>query len=169
MILPLHTVASITGLSLVLWGLGLEIQHVHATRPLAWQARQQRVGAVDGKCCKPGRHFGCNPSLFNQSGCTPIAIPLTNCQPNGWLAMQCSSATCVASNPEHTCSVDYRLVGRNVCHPTGERTTLGCPQDQWQCKIDMIEYTQKSAPKVEVLVCRYDVSTICDHNYSDCD
>ncbi len=141
-----HIGPSCAAVSLMLWGLGLQCYHLTAIRPLDWHARQQLVGAIDGKCCKPGRRWGCDPKVFNQSGCTSIAVPLDNCQARGWLAMQCSAATCATSNPEHTCSVDYRVVGRNVCHPTGDRTTIGCPADQWQCKIDMIDYTHKGAP-----------------------
>ena len=154
---------------LVLSGALLQLGHRQASLPLSPQECQQRVGVLEAKCCQPGRRWGCDPENFGQSGCTPIDAPLTNCYVRGWLTMACRSAACRASQPEHLCSVDFRRVGRNVCHPTGERTTLGCPADQWQCKIEMIDYTHKDAPMVDVLVCRYNISTICDHDYSDCD
>ncbi len=155
--------------TLILLGTWLQIAHGRATVTLDSQECQQRVGVLEAKCCLPGRRWGCDPENFGQSACTPIDTPLTNCHFRGWLTMACRSAVCRASQPEHLCSVDLRRVGRNVCHPTGERTTLGCPADQWQCKVEMIDYTHRNSPMVDVLVCRYAISTICDHDYSDCD
>jgi hypothetical protein len=166
-----QTALTIAGFALALISLGVVIQQrQNATlRMLDQEECRHLVGAIEGKCCKPGRRWGCDPRNFGQSGCTPIENTILNCQPRAWLAMACTSAVCLSSNPEHVCSVDYWTVGRNVCHPTGERTTVGCPADQWQCKVEMLDYTHEQAPKTDVLVCRYDVSTICDYSYNDCD
>jgi hypothetical protein len=160
---------SIMGSALLLTGLWVRQHDAAALRPLDSLSCQRYVGGIRGKHCRPGRRWGCDPQNFGQSGCTPIDNPIVSCRARGWLEMACTPATCERSNPEHLCSVDYETVGRNVCHPTGERTTHGCPEDQWQCKVEMIDHTHENAPTADVLVCRYDVSTICDHDYSDCD
>ncbi len=127
------------------------------------------VGTVQRKCCKPGRRMGCDPANFRQTGCVSISRRQLNCVGRGWLAMPCTTASCVQSNPEHRCSVDIHTVRKNACRPTGESTTVDCPDDQWQCKVDMIEYTHDDNPEVDVLICDHAASTICAHNYSECD
>ncbi len=132
------------------------------------QALNKIVGVVDGKCCLPGRRWGCDPQNFSQSGCTRILRPL-NCQGRRWMTMKCTSASCVPSNPEHKCEVDIRTVRHNQCRPTGHSTTVGCPEEQWQCEVNMRGYTNSANPSSDKLVCDDDIATLCGNNYSACD
>ena len=128
-----------------------------------------KVGSVQGSCCQPGRRWGCEPRNFEQSGCAPILGPAIRCTSRDWTVVRCSSATCTKTNPEHTCEVDIRRVAQNRCRPTGNRTTVGCPDEQWQCEILKRDYTESNSPTVDVLVCDLELSTPCGVKYSHCD
>lgn len=132
------------------------------------QTLETMVGAIDGKCCKAGRRWGCDPTNFQQSGCTRIGQQMT-CRRQTWATMKCTSAECVRSNVEHQCEVDIRTVRHNMCRPTGDTTTVGCPEEHWQCEVEMKPYTNPDNPKSDVIVCDKKVSTLCGINYSPCD
>jgi hypothetical protein len=128
---------------------------------------QRPVGAVRKKCCLWGRRWGCAPANFGQTGCVPLYQ-----YPNCWAApdktMPCTSAKCQTAGSEDVCDVSIRLVGLNVCKPTGFKTTVGCPANQWQCQVLMLRYDSPTAPKVQALVCDGEGVTICPFNYSKC-
>lgn len=127
------------------------------------------VGSVQGKCCQPGRRWGCDPENFGQTGCTPILGPVPRCVSREWMTMKCTSARCVRTNPEHECEVDIRSVSQNRCRPTGRRTTVGCPEEHWRCEVLKKDYTHHNSPTVDVLVCDFEISTPCAAKYSHCD
>ena len=127
------------------------------------------VGSIPGKCCQPGRRWGCSPRNFNQSACRPIIGTVIQCTGRDWATVRCSSARCVTTNPEHECEVDIRRVAQNRCRPTGNRTTVGCPEEHWQCEVLRKDYTDDDSPTVDVLVCDLEISTPCSATYSHCD
>lgn len=127
-----------------------------------------KVGLIEGRCCRPGRRWGCDPANFKQSGCTRIGAAL-NCERRNWATMVCSKAECIHSNPEHACEINIRTVRHNRCRPTGNATTVGCPEEHWQCEVLMRRYTNPGNPASDVIVCDMDVSTPCAANYSQCD
>ena len=132
----------------------------------------QRVGQVDGHCCVPGHRWGCAPANFRQTGCTEIDLNKGNfpqCSPMPIVKMHCTEARCERSNPETRCDIRIRNVAKNRCQPTGDITTRGCPVDQWQCQIDLFDYTRSDAPKALTLVCHGESSTTCGSDYSVCD
>lgn len=137
-------------------------------RPLTHDEMEQRVGALQSKCCMPGRRVGCDPINFNQTGCVALGIRLS-CQPKGWSTMPCTACACLQGTPEDVCEVNIKSAGRNQCKPTGKATTVGCPADQWQCGVEMLRWDSENAPKVDVLVCDRSVSTICPYAYQVCE
>ena len=132
------------------------------------QILRSHVGVIEARCCRPGRRWGCDPVNFQQSGCTKILRPM-NCRNGNWVTMQCTSADCRRSNAEHKCEVDIKIVRHNRCRPTGHATTVGCPEEQWQCEVEMQPYTNPSNPKSAAIVCDESISTLCGINYSPCD
>ncbi len=137
--------------------------------PCSSEQMQMVVGSVQGKCCQPGRRWGCAPRNFEQSGCVPILGAAIRCTSRDWTVVRCSPANCTKTNPEHSCEVDIRRVAQNRCRPTGNRTTVGCPDEQWQCEILKKDYTERHSPTVDVLVCDLELSTPCGAKYSHCD
>ncbi len=143
--------------------------HERDLSPCLSEDLNQIVGSIQGKCCQPGRRWGCAPSNFSQSGCTPIQGAGTRCISREWTTMRCTSARCITTNPEHECEVDIRRVPQNRCRPTGNRTTVGCPEEEWQCEVLRQDYSDKDSPKIEVLVCDFEVATPCATQYNHCD
>lgn len=128
----------------------------------------KRVGAIEGKCCLSGRRWGCDPENFQQSGCTRIGGPM-HCERRRWETMKCTSAKCQKSNTEHKCEVDIKTVRHNRCRPTGHATTVGCPEQHWQCEVEMRLYTNPNNPPSDVIVCDEKISTLCGTDYQPCD
>jgi hypothetical protein len=126
------------------------------------------VGVVVGKCCQMGRRWGCDPTNFGQSGCTKIGNPV-NCERRRWATMKCTSAECHRSNTEHRCEVDIKTVRHNRCRTTGLTSTVGCPEEHWQCQVEMRPHTIPTNPKSDVIVCDEKVSTLCGTDFAPCD
>jgi hypothetical protein len=127
------------------------------------------VGVVEGKCCTPGRRWGCDPQNFNQSGCVPIGAAHQPCTATPRVTMQCTNASCTAAGPEDRCEVNIQRVTQNQCQPTGRMDTQGCPRNQWQCHVNLQSYLLPTAPSKDVLVCDRDVSTICPYTFNVCE
>lgn len=135
---------------------------------LSEQALDTVVGQIAGKCCMPGRRWGCDPANFNQTGCVPLT-QRPHCVKMAWMTMQCTDSTCTAAGPEDICRLIGKTVKQNRCRPTGFITTAGCPVDQWQCRISPSFYTSPDAPSRDAIVCDFGQSTICEYDYSPCD
>lgn len=127
------------------------------------------VGQSYKKCCKPGNRVGCDPKNLGQSGCVNINRVYPSCFAATLRTMPCTSAICVDSGPEDKCTVINRTIRHNRCRALGRLTTVGCPEDHWQCAIEMLAYTEPRAPASVVMVCLQDQSTICTYAYSVCD
>ncbi|MCA9152663.1 MAG: hypothetical protein KDA92_25340 [Planctomycetales bacterium] len=130
---------------------------------------EQLVGQLERQCCLPGNRKGCDPTNLGQSGCRDVNILLGNCFRGPWKTMECTDATCHDAGPEDRCTLTWRNVRHNQCKGTGLKTTVGCPENQWQCKIDMLAYTVANAPRSRKRVCMTGNSTICQYDYAVCD
>lgn len=138
------------------------------SQPLSDDQQRLVVGTVLSHCCLPGRRWGCDPENFQQSGCKPIQGSKMKCVELEWFTMRCSGAICKYTSPEDICIATLKLVPHNRCYPTGKLTTVGCPENQWQCEVLMKDYLKPDAPKDIILVCD-DTSTLCRFSYSRCD
>ena len=126
----------------------------------------QVVGQISGHCCRFGQRWGCDPINFRQSGCVPVdVIPL--CQKRAKKVMSCTASYCRTTSAEDTCTLITRNVAHNVCRPEGRLTTVGCPVDEYQCKITIFRYTDPTAPISVRSVCAKS-STLCPFKFSRC-
>jgi hypothetical protein len=127
------------------------------------------VGQISGKCCLPGRRWGCDPANFNQTNCVPLSEQYPSCFGTSIRTMKCTDATCVTAGPEDVCKLVGKSIAMNRCRPTGRITTVGCPADHWQCHVISYPYTMPTAPVRDGFVCEFGNSTICAYNWSRCD
>lgn len=134
--------------------------------PLEESTLQQVVGQIRGSCCLMGRRWGCDPHNFQQQSCVPLDVyPICKRLPPK--VMACTGSRCRKTGNEDQCNLMTRIVSHNICHPEGRLTTVGCPEDEFQCKITIFPYTSATAPTSSRSVC-HRTSTMCPYTYSAC-
>lgn len=168
----LHAIAMATAVTSICGAAILAAPQCPKLEPVDNAVYDQIVGQVDGRCCQPGRRWGCDPANFQQTGCIDIDVGKRNfprCTPMPLLTMNCTAAQCEMASVENVCDMRIRTVAKNQCQPTGDVTTRGCNVDQWQCEVRLLDYTRDDAPTDLILVCNEATSTICSFDYSACD
>ncbi len=141
------------------------------------------VGAIDGKCCKPGRRWGCEDGYGNGAfGC--MVCP--DCPP-GPRDARCETAVCNDAPPSEFCTYSPYTVGVNTCNIVGH-TMTGCGTmdvpDPFYCNgsyypgghyqmvtctsTSQTDWDQPGHNTVDVDVCEVG-SGVCSYSYSVCE